>query len=149
MYSRNTDRGGKRIKLPPGYDGSAFRHDTGEVRRLAGDTEMKIHSPAGTEIREFSPAREKGNKQREMTVESAEPIPMPAGEFVGTVCPSLPAEKDTSGSFLEGLMAALGQEEWLLFLLILLLVADGGDCWDVVLLLGLLLAVRNPDTLSL
>ena len=46
MYSRGTDRGGRRIKLPPGYDGSAFRHDTGELRRYEPETEMKIHSPA-------------------------------------------------------------------------------------------------------
>jgi len=46
MYSRGTDRGGRRIKLPPGYDGSTFRHDTGELRRYEPETEMKIHSPA-------------------------------------------------------------------------------------------------------
>lgn len=47
-----------------------------------------------------------------------------------------------SGSLLEGLLGSLGSEDWLLFLVILLLVADGSDAWDLILLLGLLLAVK-------
>lgn len=56
----------------------------------------------------------------------------------------VPQKKATgeSSSFLEGLLAGLGSEEWLLFLVILLLLADGSDAWDIIVLLGLLLAVR-------
>lgn len=146
MYSRNTDRGGKRIKLPPGYDGSTFRHDTGELRRLAEETEMKIHSPNDTEEQVFRP--ERGKEQEHIAVPVPPEPPAPAEEKEREVLPPVPVKKDAAGSFLEGLMSALGQEEWLLFLLILLLAADGSDCWDIILLLGLLLAVRSPGTVS-
>ncbi|MBR4961085.1 MAG: hypothetical protein IKY52_09330 [Clostridia bacterium] len=146
MYSRNTDRGGRRIKLPPGYDGSTFRHDTGELRRLAEETEMKIHSPVDAEEETFRPERRE--KQEHIVVPMPPEQPAPAEEEEGEVLPPVPVKKEDSCSFLEGLMGALGQEEWLLFLLILLLVADGSDCWDIILLLGLLLAVHCPDSVS-
>ncbi|MBR5445801.1 MAG: hypothetical protein IKV57_06750 [Clostridia bacterium] len=142
MYSRSTDRGGRRIKLPPGYDGSTFRHDTGELRRLAEETEMKIHSPAENEYRRSLPQKE---EVRDAVVSLPVLAEVPKeGEMA---LPTVPPEKETEGSFLGGLMEALGQEEWLLFLLILLLAADGSDSWDVILLLGLLLAVRETGEL--
>ncbi|MBQ8402380.1 MAG: hypothetical protein IJX14_10690 [Clostridia bacterium] len=206
MYSRNTDRGGRRIKLPPGYDGSAFRHDTGEVRQIGADTEMKIHSPKWSDGRpeavekredygtmpghlqnrqpgHFSDSmgsgdgegeepiadmgRETGFRESEEETGSRE-----AGQETGSREAGqemgfresgketafqdteqenrwekpgercvLPAGKD-SGSFLEGLLASLGSEDLLLLLVILLLLADGSDAWDLILLLGVLLAVK-------
>ena len=154
MYSRNTDRGGRRIKLPPGYDGSAFRHDTGEIRQYAAETEMKIHSPAPASETE----RTVEEKIHDAVMEPLTADPHPHGndadipDFTageGERC-LLPPENDVlqkkttgeSSSFLEGLLAGLGSEEWLLFLVILLLLADGSDAWDIIVLLGLLLAVR-------
>lgn len=134
MYSRSTDRGGKRIKLPPGYDGSAFRHDTGEIRRLAEETEMKIHSPDVWE-------GEAAVQEPECEEESRKPEP--ASSEAEEKKTMLPTEKRSAESFMDGLLAELGSEEWLLFLVILLLAVDGSDCWDVILLLGLLLAVRG------
>ncbi len=139
MYSRGTDR--RRVKLPPGYDGSAFRHDTGELRLPEPD--MKIHS--GEERRTpISPVREEV-----LPMSVPEPVPEPVGE------PEIPqsaadAPKSAGGgaSFLEGILAGLGSEEWLLFLVILLLVADGSDAWDVILLLCLLLAIREEGGLG-
>jgi len=43
---------------------------------------------------------------------------------------------------LEGLLERLDSEDWLLVLVILLLAADGSDAWDLILLLGVLLAVK-------
>lgn len=225
MYSRNTDRGGRRIKLPPGYDGSAFRHDTGEVRRYGGDTEMKIHSPgvsennteaveerlddavlgplqghvgkAGENRRGLSGMRREMQEEKETWPEGyaadrggheadtadragrekdaadrtghetsgdaadrgiceREKDPAEgAGHDIGTgqsrencVIPVQTGAVEGSGSgkgsgaLLEGLLGSLGSEDWLLFLVILLLVADGSDAWDLILLLGVLLAVK-------
>jgi len=143
LYSRNTDRGGRRIKLPPGYDGSTFRHDTGEIRRLAEETDMKIHSPdreaSEPEINE-SPIPEK--ERRTEAVFQDAPVSIPDGA-ASLLLPVQKEEKRSAESFLEGLLKGLGSEEWLLFLLILLLAADGNDCWDAILLLGLLLAVSD------
>ena len=184
MYSRNTDRGGRRIKLPPGYDGNAFRHDTGEVRRLDGEPEMKIHSPVLSEenteaVEEQSDRRflgrsqeryaaagerrqERDGQRRETAGKDdrdtvggencADPAESAGGEQgCASVVPGETlalAEKEVfcpekgSGSLLEGLLGSLGSEDWLLFLVILLLLADGSDAWDLILLLGLLLAVK-------
>ncbi len=137
MYSRGTDR--RRVKLPPGYDGSAFRHDTGEIRQMPQQSvrlpepDMKIHS--GEALPMTTPAREEA-----LTVSVAESM----GERAE---PEKEAQRTggSGSSFLEGVLAGLGSEEWLLFLVILLLVADGSDAWDVILLLCLLLAVREGD----
>ncbi len=140
MYSRGTDR--RRVKLPPGYDGSAFRHDTGEIRQpiRLSEPDMKIHSGEERSMA-VSPAREEA-----LPMSVPENVPEPAGEVPGT---AVDAPKSVGGgaSFLEGLLAGLGSEEWLLFLVILLLVADGSDAWDVILLLCLLLAVREEGGL--
>lgn len=178
MYSRNTDRGGRRIKLPPGYDGNAFRHDTGEIRRLADEPEMKIHSPAEsgghTETVEglSDDAVGVGLQKNSSAADWKRQIPaggwreVPVSETVGrTDIPETESavgnEEDAApikvctvnkkgdidagngnGSLLEGLFGSLGSEDWLLFLVILLLAADGSDAWDLILLLGLLLAVK-------
>lgn len=150
MYSRNTDRGGRRIKLPPGYDGSAFRHETGELRRYTAETEMKIHSPAPVSEVDGDTAEEYGQRtaaDQHSDAAEAKPEAETPEENRALLPPEpgvqeKPAETDTKMSFLEGLLAGLGSEEWLLLLVILLLVADGSDAWDVIVLLGLLLAVR-------
>ncbi len=142
MYSRGTDR--RRVKLPPGYDGSAFRHDTGEVRPLP-ETDMKIHS--GEELPPAAPP------QREDVSPAPLPVPMPdvvhekPTEKRAQKPADKPSEPGGTASFLEGLLAGLGSEEWLLFLVILLLLADGSDAWDVILLLCLLLAIRDDGAL--
>lgn len=186
MYSRSTDRGGRRIKLPPGYDGNAFRHDTGEVRRLGGETEMKIHSPSASLERTETVEehvhdgilsgsvweRRSGSSRKTLSGEWRE-IPergYNTGEPAGDAEPegerktaeeekrdpadSVPAERSGlgdravvpaekgNGSLLEGLLSSLGNEDWLLILVILLLLADGSDAWDLILLLGVLLAVK-------
>ena len=184
MYSRSTDRGGRRIKLPPGYDGNAFRHDTGEVRRLGGEPEMKIHSPVLSEenteaVEEHSDHGFGGRAQRRRDTPGEKRQVLPGywqeiteGGEIGTAdtencadqtesaegegrqAEAVPGgtlaveRKDAfrpekgSGSLLEGLLGSLDSEDWLLFLVILLLVADGSDAWDLILLLGLLLAVK-------
>ncbi len=131
MYSRSTERRG-RTHLPPGYDGNAFRHDTGE-RRSLGDypTETKVHSPWKTQE----------------TME-AEASPATPGISIGhDVDAALEIAEAPGGvpkvdSFLSGMLDSLGKEEWLLFFLLLLLLADGSDAWELILLLAVLLAVR-------
>lgn len=123
MYSRSTERRG-RTHLPPGYDGNAFRHDTGE-RRSLGDypTETKVHSPWKTqEPMEADPPVTDGANDTDT-----------ASEITAAKRPD---------SFLSGMLDSLGQEEWLLFFLLLLLLADGSDAWELILLLLVLLAVR-------
>jgi len=178
MYSRNTDRGGRRIKLPPGYDGNAFRHDTGEIRRLADEPEMKIHSPAESgghteTVEELSDdtigvgqqkSSSTGSRKQQVLTGSWREIPEPEDTGVADISETESAvgnEEDAApirvcavnanegigtgkgnGSLLEGLFGSLGSEDWLLFLVILLLAADGSDAWDLILLLGLLLAVK-------
>lgn len=176
MYSRSTDRGGRRIKLPPGYDGSAFRHDTGEVRRYDGEPEMKIHSPAVSEKNTEAVERDdtvlgfshgprtaaEENRRilpgrwREMQGESWEgeecteqADSVPEREAADERIPEKPCAvqvQETAGagrgSLLEGLLERLDSEDWLLVLVILLLAADGSDAWDLILLLGVLLAVK-------
>lgn len=178
MYSRNTDRGGRRIKLPPGYDGNAFRHDTGEIRRLAEEPEMKIHSPAESgghteTVEELSDdtigvgqqkSSSTGSRKQQVLTGSWREIPEPEDTGVADISETESAvgnEEDAApirvcavnanggigagkgnGSLLEGLFGSLGSEDWLLFLVILLLAADGSDAWDLILLLGLLLAVK-------
>ena len=134
MYSRNTDRGGKRIKLPPGYTGSTFLHDTGEIRRYGTDSDMKIHSPLPEPIQEEEPVW-----VPEIPAEPAE-----VSEVANVPAQVAVREKEPKGweGLLSGLLESIGQEEWLLLLVILLLAADGSDAWDIILLLGLLLAVR-------
>lgn len=143
MYSRSTDRGGRRIKLPPGYDGNAFHRETGEIRPIGMETEMKIHSPAASEEHweavetRAEPERDTlamdGEEEcREQADRETELLPVPAGG----------ENRADTESFLAGLLSHLGSEDWLLFLVILLLVADGSDAWDLILLLGLLLAVK-------
>lgn len=124
MYSRSTERRG-RTHLPPGYDGSAFRHDTGERRMWEYPTETKVHS--GTMIEQGSMIEQARSEQ----AQSAEPkrSPVPVGE------------RD-AGTFLSGMLDNLGREEWLLLFVLLLLLADGSDAWEVILLLCVLLAVR-------
>lgn len=138
MYSRNTDRGGRRIKLPPGYTGSTFRHDTGEVRRYDGEMDMKIHSPLPEAVWE-----EDDEPTPEPTPEAADPVEGQAEPPVHEEEWGQEKKHETRWeSLLTGLLDGLGSEEWLLFLVILLLVADGSDAWDIILLLCLLLAVR-------
>ncbi|MBQ8641283.1 MAG: hypothetical protein IJ480_03625 [Clostridia bacterium] len=172
MYSRGTDRGGRRIKLPPGYDGSAFRHDTGELRRYDTDTGMKIHSPEPGDDRETVRHREthteklpeqewlknadeviilSDTEEEESSAQESSENILPAAETAYET--KKETEKDTTvmhpthtESMADGLLAALGSEEWLLLLVILLLVADGSDAWDTILILGLLLAVKPADT---
>lgn len=144
MYSRSTERRG-RTNLPPGYDGSAFRHDTGERRSFDYPTEMKIHD-AGL-------GEEEGLPKRGFVAPSSEPVPekepqqvpKPGPEPQAAVSTSAwaePAATPHSSTFLSGMLENLGQEEWLLLFLILLLLADGSDAWEVILLLCVLLAVR-------
>lgn len=159
MYSRSTERRG-RTHLPPGYDGSAFRHDTGERRMWEYPTETKVHSGTMIEqgsmieqarseqvrseqdvVREQVPLVEHGSmieqvrseQVRSEQVQSAEAkmSPVPVGERDGA-----------AGTFLSGMLDNLGREEWLLLFVILLLLADGSDAWEVILLLCVLLAVR-------
>lgn len=131
MYSRSTERRG-RTNLPPGYDGNAFRHDTGEWRSFGYPTEMKIHDAGMTE--EVMPP------ERELAV-PAEPErksePQPSVLSVKTVA------TPHSQSFLAGMLDSLGKEEWLLLFLIFLLLADGSDAWEMILLLVVLLGVRE------
>lgn len=133
MYSRNTDRGGKRIKLPPGYTGSTFLHDTGEIRRYGTDGDMKIHSPAPEPVQEevFAPEA--------AAVSAVRLADVPEIPVETAVQEETPKNRE---SLLAGLLESIGHEEWLLFLVILLLMADGSDAWDIILLLGLLVAVR-------
>lgn len=136
------------MNLPPGYDGSAFRHDTGERRSFANDdavaypTETKVHSP--------------GQWERHSRGTTDLPVQDSAGEAqVRSGLPQAdPQESDFSAvnfrkvgspqvdSFLSGMLDSLGKEEWLLLFLLLLLLADGSDAWELILLLAVLLAVR-------
>lgn len=137
MYSRSTERRG-RTNLPPGYDGSAFRHDTGERRSFEYPTEMKIHD-AGT-------GEEEGSPKRGFVASSSESVPekelQQVPELQAVSAWAEPAATPHSSTFLSGMLENLGQEEWLLLFLILLLLADGSDAWEVILLLCVLLAVR-------
>jgi len=173
MYSRSTERGSRRIKLPPGYDGSAFRHDTGEVRPFVPeDTETKVHSPDGfsrtgtgaeiwPEDTKSLPRAENGStgERESMSAQKGdngsetgyEPSDIPAEQeaFLSTERESGWQDGHTrSGSsqqiqkLLEGLLSSLRGEDWLLVAVVLLLLADGSDAWDVILLLCLLLAVH-------
>lgn len=131
MYSRSTERRG-RTHLPPGYDGNAFRHDTGE-RRSLGDypTETKVHSPWKT--------------QETMEAEASPATPaISIGHDVDAALEiaEAPGGVPKVDSFLSGMLDSLGKEEWLLFFLLLLLLADGSDAWELILLLAVLLAVR-------
>ncbi len=137
MYSRSTDK--RRIKLPPGYDGSAFRHDTGEIRppdeiRIP-DTDMKIHSTPDVT---YTPPPK---KDIHPIPSVPQPVPDPYRENASS--PEKTPSKTTGSSFLEEVLSGLGSEEWLLFLVVLLLLADGSDAWDIILLLCLLLAVHG------
>ncbi len=139
MYSRGTER--RRVKLPPGYDGSAFRHDTGEIRQP--DTDMKIHVATPMTVDEkripLTPTLSSEQGQEDVMAETM------GGTLVPEQLPEKRSDvvKKTEGSFLEGILTGLGSEEWLLFLVILLLLADGSDAWDIILLLCLLLAVHG------
>lgn len=135
MYSRSTERRG-RTHLPPGYDGSAFRHDTGERRMWEYPTETKVHGVAMSEhgdieqvpMIEHGPMIEQVRSEQAQSAE-AKRSPVPVGE------------RD-AGTFLSGMLDNLGREEWLLLFVLLLLLADGSDAWEVILLLCVLLAVR-------
>jgi hypothetical protein len=143
MYSRSTDRGGRRIKLPPGYDGNAFHRDTGEIRPIGMETEMKIHSPAASEEHwEAVETRAEPEMELPAMEREEECRKQPQEEVGGLPVPSGGEKRAETESFLAGLLSHLGSEDWLLFLVILLLVADGSDAWDLILLLGLLLAVK-------
>lgn len=132
MYSRSTERRG-RTNLPPGYDGNAFRHDTGERRPLY-PTETKIHSPRETATEELAnESKEAGAPENEYAMVDRSPVD---GTTVGR-----PQEKKADDTFLAGMIEHLGKEEWLLLFLILLLLADGSDAWEIILLLAVLLAV--------
>lgn len=124
MYSRSTERRG-RTHLPPGYDGSAFRHDTGERRMWEYPTETKVHS--GTMIEQGSMIEQARSEQARSGEAKLSPVPV--------------GERD-AGTFLTGMLDNLGREEWLLLFVLLLLLADGSDAWEVILLLCVLLAVR-------
>lgn len=72
-------------------------------------------------------------------------VPKPGPEPQAAVSVSAweePATTSHSSTFLSGMLEGMGQEEWLLLFLILLLLADGSDAWEVILLLCILLAVR-------
>ena len=155
------------MKLPPGYDGSAFRHDTGELRRYDGvETETKVHSP----IPDTALSDEK-NSHPDPEKIIWEELPAGHGDFGDTFAEDreheadAPAESEKTEEFsagrkndstpnapgnsarnlqnlLDGLFSSLTGEDWLLVTVILLLLADGSDAWDVILLLGLLLAVH-------
>lgn len=132
MYSRSTERRG-RTNLPPGYDGNAFRHDTGERRPLY-PTETKIHSPREATTEELAnESKEAGAPENEYAMVDVSPVD------VSTVV--RPQEKKADDTFLAGMIEHLGKEEWLLLFLILLLLADGSDAWEIILLLAVLLAV--------
>lgn len=138
MYSRSTERRG-RTNLPPGYDGSAFRHDTGERRSFAEyPTAMKIHgAPEGQEDTED---RRTVAKPQEVLADMAEESQSEPEAESKAMLPE--KEKEPHGSFFSGMLDSFGKEEWLLLFLILLLLADGSDAWEVILLLVVLLAVR-------
>jgi len=150
MYARHTDKYGQRVKLPPRYDGSAFRHDTGE-RRPYPEMETKVHQPN-------SPMGNIPDVQEPMV-----PMPSPAeiaqeeiislydekydGEEQGQAS-CLPEEdtqkpREQDDSLLAGILDALDNEDWLLLFIVLLLLADGCQDWDILLLLGILLAVHS------
>lgn len=132
MYSRSTERRG-RTNLPPGYDGNAFRHDTGERRPLY-PTETKIHSPREATTEELAnESKEAGAPENEYAMVDVSTVD------VSTVV--RPQEKKADDTFLAGMIEHLGKEEWLLLFLILLLLADGSDAWEIILLLAVLLAV--------
>lgn len=138
MYSRSTERRG-RTNLPPGYDGSAFRHDTGERRSFAEyPTEMKVHGVP--EMQEDTEDRRTVAEPPVVLAEMAEESQSEPGAESKALQPE--KEKASHGSFFSGMIDSLGKEEWLLLFLILLLLADGSDAWEVILLLVVLLAVR-------
>lgn len=163
MYSRSTERRG-RTHLPPGYDGSAFRHDTGERRMWEYPTETKVHSGMIIEqgsmveqvrseqdvVREQVPLAEHGSMIEQVQsaqgsmIEQARSAQVRSEQARSTE-PKLspvPVGERAAGTFLTGMLDNLGREEWLLLFVLLLLLADGSDAWEVILLLCVLLAVR-------
>lgn len=137
MYSRSTERRG-RTNLPPGYDGNAFRHDTGERRPLY-PTETKIHSPREATTEELAnESKEAGAPENEYAMVDGTTVDR---SIVDRSSVARPQEKKADDTFLAGMIEHLGKEEWLLLFLILLLLADGSDAWEIILLLAVLLAV--------
>lgn len=141
MYSRSTERRG-RTHLPPGYDGNAFRHDTGE-RRSLGDypTETKVHEPMIHEPMVHEPMHSR-RMQASMEAVTSPVASIPDGANDADTASETSTVAKRPDSFLSGMLDSLGQEEWLLFFLLLLLLADGSDAWELILLLLVLLAVR-------
>lgn len=152
MYSRSTERRG-RTHLPPGYDGSAFRHDTGERRMWEYPTETKVHGVAMSEhgdieqvpMIEHGPMIEQVRSEQVPMIEQGSMIEQVQSEQARSAEPKrspVPVGERDAGTFLSGMLDNLGREEWLLLFVLLLLLADGSDAWEVILLLCVLLAVR-------
>ena len=85
------------------------------------------------------PAEERGKKTEADPAEEKDMVP---AEICAAEENGAAVIGKGNGSLLEGLLGCLGSEDWLLILVILLLVADGSDAWDLILLLGVLLAVK-------
>ncbi|MBQ7923361.1 MAG: hypothetical protein IJ325_12445 [Clostridia bacterium] len=161
MYSRGSNLGKNiwddgRIHIPPGYKGSAFR--ASPPHEPSSRSEGKIHPPEQKlytmEDQQYTdPSRtadsdlsKEGSEfpaedQPECTESEAiqEDNTQKTGKI--TVKP-IQNYSPQMNELLTGLLHSLGREEWLLIIVIILLLADGSDAWDIILLMILLLGVH-------
>lgn len=163
MYSRGSSLGKNiwddgRIHIPPGYKGNAF-HSFASQDFLT-NTVGKIHPPEQklytrtnhSQQRDF-PNEELsdtpfGNTEEETISYKAAPDTEETNESEEP--PDIPPEKTGEAhpqntqlsDLLSGFLHSLDREEWLLIFVLILLLADGSDAWDVILLLLVLLGVH-------
>lgn len=114
-----------------------LRDTTGESRQVLSGQWREI----AEKEEDTSVMGERSDQTESAEGEKGKAVPAP-GERLAVERKDIFRSEKGNGSLLEGLLGSLGSEDWLLFLVILLLVADGSDAWDLILLLGLLLAVK-------
>lgn len=134
MYSRNRTRTSSPYpdQIPPSYGGTAFlptRSATEEIpvrdeRRGSPSSARRIPSPPQDE----SPGSTESPDIEEMPPEAIEEMPL--------------SKTEKAGFSLSGFLSDVGQEEWLLVVLLLLLSGEKDHPIDVIVILLLLLGTQ-------
>ena len=163
MYSRGSSLGKNiwddgRIHIPPGYKGNAFHSSTS--RDFLTNTVGKMHPPEQKLYTSTNHAQQRDIPNKELSdtpfentedkIISYETIPDTEETSKAEDPPDILPEKKCEvhpqntqlSDLLSGFLHSLDREEWLLIFVLILLLADGSDAWDVILLLLLLLGVH-------